>query len=131
MSPYLGANPSGNEDLLTVSEAVRMVAEDIGLAYTAVCGYRWMSSHRPARLRPGGGLPARPSTLNRTASSITSVLPDLATYGMRLRHSFWAKRTVPGCPGLGPLLIQEVGPSPLRATTKGAQACAERMRAGL
>ncbi len=34
MRSYGGANPSGKDDLSTVSEAIRMFAEDVGLAYS-------------------------------------------------------------------------------------------------
>ncbi|MFG2369652.1 hypothetical protein ACGFY3_50265 [Streptomyces mirabilis] len=44
MRSYGGANPSGKDDLFTVSEAIRMFAEDVGLAYTTVRSYRWVSS---------------------------------------------------------------------------------------
>ncbi|WP_256726002.1 hypothetical protein [Streptomyces sp. IMTB 2501] len=34
MRSYGGVNPSGKDDLFTVSEAIRMFAEDVGLAHT-------------------------------------------------------------------------------------------------
>ncbi len=46
-----GSNPSGKDDLFTVSEAIRMFAEDVGLAYTTVRGYRWVSSRWPKKRR--------------------------------------------------------------------------------
>ncbi|MGR3875646.1 hypothetical protein ACUXZZ_44710 [Streptomyces graminifolii] len=51
MRPYGGANPSGKDDLFTVSEAIRMFAEDVGLAYTTVRSYRWVSSRWPKERR--------------------------------------------------------------------------------
>lgn len=51
MRSYGGANPSGKGDLFTVSEAIRMIAEDVGLAYTTVRGYRWVSSRWPKERR--------------------------------------------------------------------------------
>ncbi|MER5794735.1 hypothetical protein [Streptomyces sp. NPDC001980] len=36
MRSYGGAHPSGKGDLFTVSEAIRMFAEDVGLAYKAL-----------------------------------------------------------------------------------------------
>jgi len=51
MRSYGGANPSGKDDLFTVSEAIRMFAEDVGLAYTTVRSYRWVSSRWPKERR--------------------------------------------------------------------------------
>lgn len=51
MRSYGGANPSGRGDLFTVSEAIRMFAEDVGLAYTTVRSYRWVSSRWPKERR--------------------------------------------------------------------------------
>ncbi|WP_030683560.1 DUF6192 family protein [Streptomyces cellulosae] len=51
MRSYGGANPSGKDDLFTVSEALRMFAEDVGLAYTTVRSYRWVSSRWPTERR--------------------------------------------------------------------------------
>ncbi|MFJ4632859.1 hypothetical protein [Streptomyces sp. NPDC088847] len=42
-----GTNPSGSKELFTVSEAIRMFAEDVGLAYSTVRDYRWVASRRP------------------------------------------------------------------------------------
>ncbi|MFF0065682.1 DUF6192 family protein [Streptomyces sp. NPDC005279] len=38
-------------DLFTVSDAIRMFAEDVGLAYTTARGYRWVSSRWPKERR--------------------------------------------------------------------------------
>jgi hypothetical protein len=46
-----GANPSGSEELFTVSEAIRMFAEDVGLAYSTVRDYRWVASRWPKEHR--------------------------------------------------------------------------------
>ncbi|WP_329375267.1 DUF6192 family protein [Streptomyces sp. NBC_01483] len=51
MRSYGGANPSGKDDLFTDSEAIRMFAEDVGLAYTTVRSYRWVSSRWPKECR--------------------------------------------------------------------------------
>ncbi|MFF0043335.1 DUF6192 family protein [Streptomyces mirabilis] len=47
MCSYGGANPSGKDELFTVSEAIRMFAEEVGLAYSTVRDYRWASSRWP------------------------------------------------------------------------------------
>lgn len=51
MRSYGGTNPSGSEELFTVSEAIRMFAEDIGLAYTTIRDYRWVASRWPKEHR--------------------------------------------------------------------------------
>ncbi|MFD0312462.1 DUF6192 family protein [Streptomyces sp. NPDC127119] len=51
MRSYGGTNPSGNEELFTVSEAIRMFAEDVGLAYSTVRSYRWVTSRWPKERR--------------------------------------------------------------------------------
>ncbi|MGW1563631.1 hypothetical protein ACWCQ1_45250 [Streptomyces sp. NPDC002144] len=40
MRSYGGANPSGKDDLFTVSEVIRMFAKDIGLSSSTVRDYR-------------------------------------------------------------------------------------------
>jgi hypothetical protein len=40
MRSYGGTNPSGSEELFTVSAAIRIFAEDVGLAYSTVRDYR-------------------------------------------------------------------------------------------
>ncbi|MFF7884118.1 DUF6192 family protein [Streptomyces sp. NPDC020794] len=51
MCSYGGANPSGKDDLFTVSEAIRMFGEDVGLACRTVRSYRWVSSRWPKERR--------------------------------------------------------------------------------
>lgn len=51
MRSYGGSNPSGNDELFTVSEALRMFAEDVGLAYTTIRDYRWVASRWPKEHR--------------------------------------------------------------------------------
>ncbi|MEV0257257.1 DUF6192 family protein [Streptomyces sp. NPDC050732] len=51
MRSYGSTNPLGSEELFTVSEAIRMFAEDVGLAYSTVRDYRWASSHWPKERR--------------------------------------------------------------------------------
>ncbi|WP_234332095.1 DUF6192 family protein [Streptomyces sp. NRRL F-5650] len=46
-----GVNPPGSEELFTVSEALRMFAEDVGLACTTVRNYRWVASRWPEEHR--------------------------------------------------------------------------------
>jgi hypothetical protein len=47
MRPHGGAHPHRDEELLTVSEALAMFAEDIGLAPTTVEKLRWVASRWP------------------------------------------------------------------------------------
>ncbi|MFI9825557.1 DUF6192 family protein [Streptomyces sp. NPDC052013] len=51
MRSYGGSNPSGTDALFTVSEALRMFAEDVGLAYSTVRDYRWVASRWPKERR--------------------------------------------------------------------------------
>ncbi|MFJ8487130.1 hypothetical protein ACIRBZ_01895 [Streptomyces sp. NPDC094038] len=51
MRSYGGTNPSGSEELFTVSEAIRMFAEDVGLSCSTVRDYRWVASRRPKEHR--------------------------------------------------------------------------------
>ncbi|WP_329453721.1 DUF6192 family protein [Streptomyces sp. NBC_01724] len=51
MRSYGGTNPSGSEELFTVSEAIRMFAEDVGLAHTTIRDYRWVASRWPKEHR--------------------------------------------------------------------------------
>ncbi|EMF56821.1 hypothetical protein GTY82_08260 [Streptomyces sp. SID5476] len=68
MRSYGGANPSGKDDLFTVSEALRMFAEDVGLAYTMVRSYRWVSSRWPKERRR--------TDVSRTIHKILASIPD-------------------------------------------------------
>ncbi|MFH9426628.1 DUF6192 family protein [Streptomyces sp. NPDC017529] len=70
MRSYGGANPSGTEGLFTVSEAIRMFAEDIGLAYTTVRDYRWVASRWPRRHRR--------ADVSHTIHKILANIPDEA-----------------------------------------------------
>jgi len=56
MRSYGGTNPSGSEELFTVSEAIWMFAEDVGLACSTVRDYRWVASRwaKERRRRPAG-----------------------------------------------------------------------------
>ncbi|GAA4340866.1 DUF6192 family protein [Streptomyces venetus] len=68
MRSYGGANPSGKDDLFTVSEAIRLFAEDVGLAYTTVRSYRWVSSRWPAEHRR--------ADVSHTIHKILASIPD-------------------------------------------------------
>ncbi|MGW0207343.1 DUF6192 family protein [Streptomyces sp. NPDC003233] len=68
MRSYGGANPSGNEELFTVSEAIRMFAEDVGLAYSTVRDYRWVASRWPKERRRAG--------VSQTIHKILASIPD-------------------------------------------------------
>lgn len=59
MRSYGGANPSGKDDLFTVSEAIRLFAEDIGLSYSTVRDYRWVASRWPKERRRTAPLDTR------------------------------------------------------------------------
>ncbi|MEV4449706.1 DUF6192 family protein [Streptomyces mirabilis] len=54
MRSYGGANPTGSEELFTVSKAIRMFAEDVGPAYSTVRDYRWVASRWPKERRRTG-----------------------------------------------------------------------------
>ncbi|WP_405996726.1 DUF6192 family protein [Streptomyces sp. NBC_00829] len=68
MRSYGGVNPSGKDDLFTVSEAIRMFAEDVGLAYTTVRGYRWVSSRWPKERRR--------ADVSHTIHKVLASIPD-------------------------------------------------------
>ncbi|MEU9057204.1 DUF6192 family protein [Streptomyces sp. NPDC048384] len=68
MRSYGGSNPSGNDELFTVSEALRMFAEDVGLAYTTVRDYRWVASRWPKERRRGD--------VSHTIHKILASIPD-------------------------------------------------------
>lgn len=63
-----GVNPSGSEELFTVSEALRMFAEDVGLAYTTVRDYRWVASRWPKEHRR--------ADVSHTIHKILASIPD-------------------------------------------------------
>jgi hypothetical protein len=68
MRSYGGTNPSGSEELFTVSEAIRMFAEDVGLAYSTVRDYRWVASRWPKERRRQG--------VSHTIHKILASIPD-------------------------------------------------------
>lgn len=68
MRSYGGANPFGKDDLFTVSEAIRMFAEDIGLAYSTVRDYRWVASRWPKQHRR--------ADVSHTIHKILASIPD-------------------------------------------------------
>ncbi|RPE38216.1 hypothetical protein EDD90_1092 [Streptomyces sp. Ag109_O5-1] len=68
MRSYGGTNPSGSEELFTVSEAIRMFAEDIGLAYSTVRNYRWVASRWPKECRR--------ACVSHTIHKILSSIPE-------------------------------------------------------
>jgi hypothetical protein len=68
MRSYGGTNPSGSEELFTVSEAIRMFAEDVGLAYSTVRDYRWVASRWPKERRR--------ADVSHTIHKILASLPD-------------------------------------------------------
>ncbi|MEU6540141.1 DUF6192 family protein [Streptomyces sp. NPDC047000] len=68
MRSYGGANPFGKDDLFTVGEAVRMFAEDVGLAYTAIRSCRWVSSRWPKERRR--------ADVSHTIHKILAGIPD-------------------------------------------------------
>jgi hypothetical protein len=53
MRPYGGAHPDQSEEA-GVERTLRMFAEDVGLAYSTVRGYRWTSAKWPTERRVGG-----------------------------------------------------------------------------
>ncbi|WP_232789702.1 DUF6192 family protein [Streptomyces jeddahensis] len=99
MRSYGGANPSEKDDLFTVSEAIRLFAEDIGLAYTTVRSYRWVSSRWPKEHRRADVS----HTIHKTLASIpdeqerfetvSNPLPNLRGGSPRWTHDS-AKRVV-------------------------------------
>lgn len=68
MRSYGGTNPSGSEELFTVSEAIRMFAEDVGLAYSTVRDYRWVASRWPKEHRR--------ADVSHTIHKILASIPD-------------------------------------------------------
>ncbi|MGW3635926.1 DUF6192 family protein [Streptomyces sp. NPDC005122] len=68
MRSYGGSNPSGTEELFTVSEALLMFAEDVGLAYSTVRDYRWVASRWPKERRR--------ADVSHTIHKILSSVPD-------------------------------------------------------
>ncbi len=68
MRSYGGANPSGKDDLFTVSEAIRLFAEDIGLSYSTVRDYRWVASRWPKERRR--------TDVSHTIHQILASIPD-------------------------------------------------------
>ncbi|NGO68076.1 DUF6192 family protein [Streptomyces boncukensis] len=84
---YGGVNPSGKDDLFTVSESIRMFAEDVGLAYATVRTYRWVASRWPGRCRRAG--------VSFTIHRILASIPDEA-------EQFEAVSNPPACPTGGP-----------------------------
>lgn len=96
MRAYGGANASGKGDLFTVSEAIRMFAEDVGLAYTTVRSYRWVSSRRPKERRRRGLQPGAPALVPhkqppRTTGLKASLLRERGEFGA-LRDSAGMQR---------------------------------------
>lgn len=65
----IDANPSGKDDLFTVSEAIRMFDKDVGPAYTTVHSYRWCP--RAGRSSAGGRTSRTPSTRSWPASPMS------------------------------------------------------------
>ncbi|MFJ9909777.1 DUF6192 family protein [Streptomyces sp. NPDC101152] len=51
MRSYGDANPSGKDDLFTVSAAIQLFAHDIGPSYSIVRDYRWLASRWPKERR--------------------------------------------------------------------------------
>ncbi|PWI46206.1 DUF6192 family protein [Streptomyces sp. ICBB 8177] len=68
MRAHGGVNPPGSEELFTVSEALRMFAEDVGLAYTTVRDYRWVASRWPKEHRR--------ADVSHTIHKILASIPD-------------------------------------------------------
>ncbi|MFD9863442.1 DUF6192 family protein [Streptomyces alboflavus] len=68
MRSYGGASPSGKDDLFTVSEAIRMFAEDVGMAYSTIRDYRWVASRWPKQHRQAG--------VSHTIHKVLASIPD-------------------------------------------------------
>ncbi len=68
MRSYGGTNPSGQDDLFTVSESLRTFAEDIGLSYSTVRDYRWVASRWPTTRRR--------ADVSHTIHKILAGIPD-------------------------------------------------------
>jgi hypothetical protein len=73
MRAHGGTNPPGSEELFTVSEALRMFAEDVGLAYTTVGDYRWVASRWPKEHRR--------ADVSHTIHKILASIPDAVRGG--------------------------------------------------
>ncbi|MFD4630175.1 DUF6192 family protein [Streptomyces sp. NPDC058284] len=63
-----GSSPAGKDDLFSVSEAIRMFAEDIGLSYSTVRDYRWAASRWPRQHRR--------SDVSHTVHKVLCSIPD-------------------------------------------------------
>ncbi|AZM57371.1 hypothetical protein DMA15_00100 [Streptomyces sp. WAC 01529] len=46
-----GSSPDGGGELFTVKQSLTMFAEDVGLAYSTVCGHRWVAGQWPVEHR--------------------------------------------------------------------------------
>jgi hypothetical protein len=68
MRPYGGAHPALSEEMVTVSQALAMFAEDIGAAATTVKKWRWVASRWPRKHR-------RPDA-SFTVHAILAEIPD-------------------------------------------------------
>jgi len=68
MRAHGAVNPPGSKESSTVSEALRMLAEDVGLAHTTVRDYRWAASRRPRKHRR--------AHVSHTIHKILASLPD-------------------------------------------------------